>query len=133
MRSWAITRAIFDSGAPIHDRSFDAKFRLSHETEYVPEIALGLQDFLGTGIYSAEYLVGSKRLGAFDLTLGMGWGRLGSRGTFENPFGVLSNSFLTRSRDFGSGGVPLLKSFFHGPDLGIFGGIEYSTPIENLK
>src|SRR5438045_3294069 len=48
---YSITRAIFDAGVPVHDRSFDAKFRLSHETEYVPEIALGLQDLLGTGIY----------------------------------------------------------------------------------
>src|SRR6266853_742780 len=112
---YAITRAIFDSGVPIHDRSFDAKFRLSHETEYMPEIALGLQDFLGTGIYSAEYLVGSKRWGPLDFTLGLGWGRLGSRGTFKNPFGIVSKSFLTRSTDTGFGGAPLLKSFFHGP------------------
>src|SRR5262245_11193895 len=39
---------------PLYDRSFDIKFRLSHETEYVPEIAVGLQDILGTGVYSAE-------------------------------------------------------------------------------
>src|ERR1700704_2219459 len=90
---YSITRAIFDTGVPLHDRSFDAKFRLSHETEYVPEIALGLQDFLGTGIYSAEYLAGSKRWGPFDFTLGIGWGRLASRGTFENPFGLFSKSF----------------------------------------
>ena len=130
---YSITRAIFDSGVPLHDRSFDVRFRLSHETEYVPELALGLQDLLGTGIYSAEYLVGSKRWGPFDFTLGLGWGRLGSRGTFENPFGKLSKSFLSRTTQTGFGGVPLLKSYFHGPDMGLFGGIEYNTPIENLS
>ena len=129
---YSITRAIFDSGVALHDRSFDAKFRLSHETEFAPELALGIQDFLGTGIYSGEYLVGSKRWGPFDFTMGAGWGRLGSRGTFENPFGFLSKSYLTRTTNIGFGGVPLLKSYFHGPDVGLFGGIEYTTPIENL-
>src|SRR5689334_13556358 len=76
----------------LYDRSFDLKFRLSHEGEYVPEIALGLQDFFGTGVYSAEYLVASKQWGDFDFTLGLGWGRLGSRGTFENPFGIFGKS-----------------------------------------
>ena len=129
---YAITRAIFDSGVPIHDRSFDAKFRLSHETEYVPELALGLQDFLGTGIYSAEYLTGSKRWGPFDFTIGLGWGRLASRPAFGNPFGSIFKSFLTRSANTGSGGLLLFKNYFRGPDTGVFGGIEYNTPIDNL-
>jgi hypothetical protein len=129
---YAITRAIFDTGVPLHDRSFDVKFRLSNETEYSPQLALGFQDVLGTGVYSGEYFVGSKRWGPFDFTVGIGWGRLASRGTFENPFGLLGDSFLTRKTDFGFGGVPLLKSYFRGPDIGLFGGIEYNTPIENL-
>src|SRR6266699_4646453 len=78
---YSITRGIPVFGVRLHDRSFDVKFRLSHETEYVPELALGLQDLLGTGIYSAEYFVGSKRWGPFDFTLGLGWGRLASRVT----------------------------------------------------
>ena len=130
---YSITRAIFDTGVPVHDRSFDAKFRLSRETEYVPEIALGLQDFLGTGVYSAEYVAGSKRWGPFDVTLGLGWGRLGSRGTFGNPFRLFGESFSTRNTSTGSGGLPLLKSYFRGPDVGLFGGVEYQTPIEHLR
>ena len=117
----------------LYDRSFDIKFRLSHETEYVPELALGLQDILGTGVYSAEYFVASKRWGPLDFTLGMGWGRLGSRGTFENPFGIFGKGFLERRNANNQGGVPLFSSYFHGPDVGIFGGIEYKTPIENLN
>ena len=71
---YAINRSIFDV-IPIHDRSLDLKLRLSQETEYLPEFALGLQDILGTGVYSSEYLVSSKRWGPFDFTIGMGWGR----------------------------------------------------------
>src|SRR5262249_8448227 len=70
----------------LYDRSFDVKFRLFQEGEYTPQVAFGLQDFIGTGVYSAEYLVASKQFGPFDLSAGMGWGRLGSRGTFKNPF-----------------------------------------------
>jgi hypothetical protein len=116
----------------LYDRSFDLKFRLSHEGQYVPEIALGLQDILGTGVYSAEYLVASKQWGPLDFTLGLGWGRLGSRGTFENPFGLFGKSRLERPNSNSQGGVPLLSSYFRGPDVGLFGGIEYKTPVENL-
>ena len=130
---YAINNALFDTGQALHDRSFDLKFRLSHETQYAPEIALGLQDILGTGVYSGEYFVGSKHWGAFDFTLGLGWGRLGSRGTFENPFGLIKKSLLVRNTNFGNGGVPLLATWFRGPDVGLFGGFEYQTPIQDLK
>ena len=130
---YAITHGLFDTGVPLHDRSFDLKVRLSRETEYLPQLAMGFQDILGTGVYSAEYLVASKNFGSLDFTFGLGWGRLGTRGAFENPFGLISKSFLTRTANVGSGGVPLLKSYFHGPDIGVFGGVEYHTPIENLR
>lgn len=116
----------------LHDRSFDAKFRLSREGEYIPEIALGFQDILGTGVYSGEYLVGSKRWGPFDLSLGMGWGRLASRRAFKNPLALLGDRFETRAANTGVGGLPLLDAYFHGADVGIFGGIAYETPIRNL-
>jgi hypothetical protein len=116
----------------LYDRSFDLKLRLSNETEFFPELALGLQDIIGTGVYSGEYLVGTKRWGPLDFTLGLGWGRLGSRGTFENPFGLISKGFLSRIRTSNEGGIPLFSSYFRGPDVGLFGGIEYQTPIDNL-
>jgi hypothetical protein len=108
------------------DRSFDVKLRLTRESTYVPELAIGLQDFLGTGTYSGEYIVGSKRFGRFDVTLGLGWGRLASRGTLNNPFGG------TRENDFGLGGK-FNWDYFQGPDLGVFGGFEYQPRIHNVK
>ena len=108
------------------DRSFDFKLRLFQETQYVPEFAIGMQDFLGTGVYSGEYIVGSKRLGRFDFSLGLGWGRLASRGTLKNPFGG------TRESDFGLGGT-FTWDYFQGPDLGVFGGFEYQPRIHNLR
>ncbi len=32
----------------------------------------------------------------------------------------------------GVGGTPLITSFFRGPNVGLFGGAEYHTPIQNL-
>jgi hypothetical protein len=114
------------------DRSFDVKFRLWQESNDLPQFAIGLQDFIGSGIYSGEYAVASKAWGDLDFTLGMGWGRLASNPTFENPLGFLSKSFLTRSFVNGQGGS-LHLDYFHGQNVGIFGGVEYSTPIRNLK
>ncbi|MGD0192681.1 MAG: YjbH domain-containing protein [Rhizomicrobium sp.] len=117
----------------LYDRSFDAKFRLSQETQDLPQVALGFQDFIGTGIYSAEYLVASKYFGPVDATLGMGWGRLGSRGAAENPFCALDPNFCIRIVDATQTGGQFDTSFFHGHDIGLFGGIEYHTPIDRLS
>src|SRR5215467_13650492 len=65
---YSINRGIPDANYSLHDRSFDVKVRLSNEDEYVPELALGLQDVLGTGVYSGEYLVGSKHWNSFDFS-----------------------------------------------------------------
>jgi hypothetical protein len=116
----------------LYDRSFDVKLRLFQETQYTPQIALGFQDVIGTGIYSAEYLVASKRFGAFDVTGGMGWGRLASRAAFENPLVWVDKSFATRPGDDGVGGTFLFSSLFHGQNVGLFGGVEWQTPIPKL-
>ena len=47
-------------GRKNHDRSFDAHISLLDEGEYYPAISLGLRDFIGTGWYSSEYIVGTK-------------------------------------------------------------------------
>jgi hypothetical protein len=117
----------------LYDRSFDVKFRLFTEGEYMPQIAFGLQDFIGTGVYSAEYLVASKRFGPVDLTAGMGWGRLASRSALPNPFCKIAASFCARPVDVSAtGGTPLFGEWLHGPNVGIFGGIEYETPVPDL-
>src|SRR5262249_45899536 len=87
---------------------------------------------IGTGVYSAEYVVASKRYGPVDLTMGMGWGRLSTRPTFTNPFCAIYTPACTRPSESGTGGTPLFGSYFRGQDVGIFGGIEYQTPIPDL-
>ncbi len=108
------------------DRSFDLRYRLIDETDFMPAVAVGIQDFMGTGLLSSEYIVATKAVtSSIDVSAGLGWGRFASRGGFDNPFGVLSGSLETRpSLDFGRGGKPSLDQFFRG-DAAFFGGIDY--------
>ena len=85
-----------------HDRSFDAHISLFDEQKYFPAISLGLRDFIGTGCYSSEYIVGTKSIGNLELTAGLGYGRLAGKNTFSNPLRVFSSKFKQRSgNDFG--------------------------------
>ena len=115
----------------LYSREFDLKARLFQETRYTPQVAVGLQDIIGTGQYSAEYLVASKYVGPFDLTAGLGWGALAQRDTFENPLCAVYSSFCDRPAFTGLGGT-LTLDYFRGRQTGLFGGIEYQTPIPKL-
>ncbi len=112
----------------LYDRSLDVTFQLAFEDRdgWRPAIALGFRDFLGTGVYSSEYLVASKTIAEdFTVTGGVGWGRLGSNGSVTNPFCSISDSACDRDIDFGEGGKPAWDAFFRGEDIGFFGGVEW--------
>lgn len=105
------------------DKSIDVKFRLSQETETLPQLALGLRDIGGTGFFAGEYLVASKRQNDFDFSLGLGWGNLATRGHFSNPLSLLlSDSFDDRDTDFTPGAAN--TDYFKGP-TSLFGGVEW--------
>jgi hypothetical protein len=111
------------------DRSFEAKFKLLEESEYLPDVSVGIRDLLGTGQWGAEYLVASKRVGKnLDVTAGVGWGRLSERAIASNPLIQLDPAFGVRDTDFGLGGNFSIKSFFRGPEIGAFGGVRYRIP-----
>ena len=119
-------------GTDFLDKSLDLKFRLLEETRHRPEIALGFQDVLGTGVFSSEYIVASKRFGDLDLSLGVVWGYgVGSDGLLPNPFTWLSDRFDKRVNNFT--GDPGFKAMFRGPEIDLFGGIEYHTPVKGLS
>ncbi|UXU75001.1 MULTISPECIES: YjbH domain-containing protein [unclassified Paracoccus (in: a-proteobacteria)] len=64
----------------IWDRSFDIRFQVLDESGWRPAVAVGLQDFMGTGVYSGEYIVASKTLTPnLRASLGVGWGRLAGK------------------------------------------------------
>ena len=108
------------------DRSFDLRYRVLDETASRPAVMVGLQDFLGTGDLSAEYIVATKAITpSIDVTAGLGWGRFGTRGGFDNPLGIFGSAFETRpERDFEEQGGTPTGRFFRG-DAAFFGGIDY--------
>ena len=109
------------------DRNYEAKLLLWSENIYRPQVAVGIRDLVGTGIWGSEYLVASKKIGDFDLTLGLGWGRLSGNGSFKNPLSLLDDRFDNRVNNFGLGGKVSTDSFFRGKRVGLFGGFEYSS------
>ena len=110
-----------------HDRSFDLHFNLLKEHKHIPAIGFGLRDFIGTGWYSSEYIVGTKSFGSLRASGGLGFGRLAGRNQRSNPFKKLDNSFSTRDtkRDANDKGGTLGNiNWFQGP-ASLFGGFTY--------
>lgn len=111
------------------DKSMDFKFRLFEETAYRPQLAVGIIDAGGTGLFSSEFVVANKRFGRFDASLGLGWGYLGSSGNIKNPFSAFGANFDKRGAGAGTGGQVNTQAFFRGPTA-LFGGIQYQ-PWDN--
>ena len=101
---------IFTNGTALYDRSFDVQYRLLDEKGWRPAVAIGLRDFIGTGVYSGEYIVATKTITPrLRATAGLGWGRLGTNGDIGSPFG--SRPAL----DIGEGGKANTDQWFRGP------------------
>ncbi|MFA0378593.1 YjbH domain-containing protein [Vibrio sp. 10N.222.54.A3] len=121
------------SGCNTHaDKGIDFKVRLIEEGYYLPEFSVGVRDFGGTGLFDGEFVAASKRFGPLDVTLGMGWGYMGTSGNFTNPFCKASDKFCERESDTkGRGGMVDFERWFKG-DAAIYGGLEYQTPYKPL-
>lgn len=121
----------FSGGQSYKDRGVDFKILLAPESEYMPAIALGVMDVGGTGLFASEYLVATRRLYDIDLSLGVGWGRLGTRGGIRNPFGSLSDKFKERqAAEIGGVGS---NRFFRGEEIALFGGLQWQTPLPGFS
>jgi hypothetical protein len=119
-----------------YDRSFDVRYQLAFEGQYRPAITVGIQDFAGTGFFSGEYLVASKRFGPrVKVTTGLGWGRLAQRGAFENPLGIIADRFKTRPPILETdeyNGRPQFGLWFRGP-AAPFAGVEWTLPNNKVR
>ena len=117
----------------VRDRSYSAKIRFLEESDFLPSLAIGVKDLIGTGYWQSEYLVASKSLSFATVNLGLGWGRLGSRQKFDNLLGYAHDGFDIRpSDDGGIGGGLRLGTWFRG-DMGIFGGVDLSLESFGLS
>lgn len=110
---------ISTTGQNTKDKSIDARFRLLKETEYLPQLAIGLRDLGGTGLFSSEYVVANKRFGDLDVSLGVAWGYMGSRGDWDG-LGARDNSSA-------EGGEFNVGSYFRGP-AALIGGVSWFIP-----
>ncbi|MBW3697579.1 YjbH domain-containing protein [Vibrio sp. T187] len=123
----------FSGDTAYTDKGIDFKARLLKETYYLPEVAVGIRDFGGTGLYDGEFIAGTKRFGPLDVTLGMGWGYMGQSGNVTNPFCKASEKFCERSSDTqNNGGSVDFERWFKGP-ASIYGGLEYQTSYTPLS
>lgn len=122
----------FSGDQTYKDRSIDVKLRIRDDTDLYPAIALGLRDVGGTGLFSSEYLVFTKDYADLDWTLGVAWGRLGARGGIRNPLAALSDRFDDRPGTDGPGDLGL-KRLFGGSEIGVFGGVQWQSPIPHLS
>jgi len=109
-----------------HSGGLDAKLLLQAEDEFIPALSIGVDAIAGNGIFGSEYLVASKRIGAFDLSLGLGWGRLGEAGPLSNGLALAGGHFdRPERRDEADRGPEV---WFTGDRVGWFGSAIYTLP-----
>lgn len=122
----------YDNSVSGVDKGLDLKIRLLEEGKYKPAIAIGLQDMLGDGLLSGEYIAFSKTIKNFDFTLGVGFGNLANRAQTRNIFRIFGNGFS--QRNFSEPGSEKLRfgNYFSGQKMGFYGGLEYKTPFKGL-
>ena len=100
------------------DRSFDFHYLFNEQTNYIPSIAIGLRDFIGTGLYTGEYLVATKNITKnIKASGGLGWGRLSGTNKQSNIFGF-GNERASISTGFG--GTLHTNHFFSGANSPFF-------------
>ena len=123
----------YSGNQSLKDKGFDIKFRLREESYYLPALALGLRDIAGSGELASEYFVASKRYNNLDMTLGFGWGKLGTSNSIGNPLEVIDERFLDRDNETsGRGGEFSYTSWFSGR-TSVIGGLEYYLQKYGLK
>ena len=109
------------------DKGFNIKARLKEQGK-LPAIAIGLNDFAGTGIYSSEYIVGSYGINKTDFHFGLGFGLLnGSDLSFKNPLSYISDNFNDRpTNTAGIGGSFQPSRYFSGETVSPFFGVSHA-------
>jgi hypothetical protein len=111
------------------DKGFALKFKIKDQ-DIFPAISIGFEDIAGTALFSSEYVVSSYRMNKLDISVGLGWGRLGSLNNASNPLYILNRNFKSRSGNTNRyGGTFAIENYFRG-DASIFGGLKY-TPFKD--
>ncbi len=109
------------------DKGFNVKVRIKEEG-ILPAIAIGLNDFAGTGFHSSEYIVASYGINKLDMHFGLGWGQLdGSNNKMKNPLGYIKDDFKIRPTSYADKGGQFDPSkYFSGQTASPFFGVSYN-------
>jgi len=107
------------------DKGFNLKLGFNYRGI---DLAIGIDDIAGTGIFSKEYIAATVHNNNVIVTLGIGTGAFAKDHPYNNPISRLSNRPI---KEFffnpdAKGGEIDFNTFFRG-DIGIFGGIEFSS------
>lgn len=110
-----------------YDRSFDIRYQIAKENGWRPAISVGLQDFMGTGLLGAEYIVATKNFNnGLSVSGGLGWGRFGS-------YNAIGSTGSRPSEILGSGGIPSYNTWFRGEFAPFFGATYQATDRLRIK
>ena len=90
----------YSGNQTLKDKGFDLKIGLLNESDFC--LLFGLRDIAGTGLFSSEYFVLTKKFGNFDITTDWG-GIVSSANNIYNPLKGLDKSFGI-SAELGQGG-----------------------------
>ncbi len=116
------------------DKGFNVKFKKNIPFIIDTNLAIGLDDFAGTGLFSREYLAFTSNLNYLKVTAGIGWGKYNGQNKYKNPLSKISNKFDTREgfelQAIYETGRPSTDKWFRGP-VGYFGGAEIFLPKSN--
>ncbi|MGF1872909.1 YjbH domain-containing protein [Photobacterium indicum] len=121
----------FSGDTKYTDKGIDFKIRLLEESYWLPETAIGVRDFGGTGLFDGEFIAASKHAGPFDFTVGVGWGYIGNSGNLSGDKS-LSNDCGRDTSFKGRGGSVDFERWFTGCSA-VFGGVEYQSPWAPLR
>ena len=113
------------------DKGFNVKFSYKPKSIILPRIAIGLDDFAGTGIFTKEYINATYNLRNLKLTTGLGWGKFVGGSSVKNPLAFINDGFSERvinSSNYNLGGSLSYDLWFRGRAT-FFGGLEYSVPF----
>ena len=120
-------------GTPGHylDKGFNVKFNKKLLSYPSTTVAVGLEDFAGTGLFAREYIALTTHMNFLKITGGLGWGKYNGVKSYKNPFSYLSEKFSFREgfdlQEIYDTGRPSTNKWFKG-DIGIFGGFEIFIP-----
>lgn len=118
------------------DKGFNVKFSYKPLSRRYPRIAIGLDDFAGTGQFSREYVVSTFDFNNYKVTTGIGWGKFVGDSSISNPFKFIDERVIYRkpeSSNLGQYGNPSYDLWFRG-DAIFFGGIEAKlNKLKNLS